>query len=134
MSGKITAPQIKKLYITAKQLGMDDEDLHGLVYNMTRSEHISKMTKTQAGRIIDYLSDKLNRNYREEAASKQQLYKIHQLAAQLGWSDNPNRLAGFIKKTAGVEREQWLTAAGAYKVIEGLKKILQRQGKNEQKA
>lgn len=123
----ITKPQIKKIYVTAKQLGMDTEDLHGLVHNMTGSDHVSTITKAQAGRLIDYLEERSRKNYRPEAASRQQLYLIRKLAAELGWSDNPKRLEGFIKRQTGVEHERWLNAGGAWKVIEGLKKMLQRE-------
>jgi hypothetical protein len=138
MPEPVTKPQIRKLFAMAKQLGMDDVDLRGIVKNVTGSDHVSTITKAQAGQLIDYLTDRARGDYRPAAASRQQLYMIRKLAAELGWNDNPNRLAGFIKRQTGVDHERWLDAAGAWRVIEGLKKILnrekQKQGnKNSQK-
>jgi len=128
----ITKPQIRKLWTVAKQLGMDDVDLRGLVFNMTGSDHISTITKAQAGRLIDYLVDRSRGDYRPRAVSKQQLYMIRKLAAELGW-DDPRRLAGFIKRQTGVDSERWLDAGGAWKVIEGLKKMLKREVKAKER-
>lgn len=133
MPETITTPQIRKLFAMSKQLGMDEVDLRGIVFNMTGSEHISTITKAQANRLIDYLQDKQRGDYRPAAASRQQLYLIRKLAAELGWNDNPKRLAGFIQRQAGVEHERWLDAGGAWKVIEGLKKMLQREKAKEAK-
>lgn len=127
MAETITTPQIRKLFAMSKQLGMDEVDLRGIVFNMTGSDHISTITKAQANRLIDYLTDKERGDYRPAAASRQQLYLIRKLAAELGWGDNPKRLAGFIKRQTNVEHERWLDAGGAWKVIEGLKKMLQRE-------
>jgi hypothetical protein len=128
MAELITKPQIKKIFAMAKQLGMDEVDLRGLAYNLTGSESISTMTKKHAGRLIDYLNDRSRGDYRPQAVSRQQLYLMKKMAAELGWS-NPRQLAGFIKRQAGVENERWLDANGARKVIEGLKKVLERSKK-----
>lgn len=130
-SQEITKPQLRKLFAMAKQMGMDKEDLSGLVFNLTGSDSISSMTKAQASRLIDYLVDRSRGDYRPTAASQAQLYKIRTLLDELGWGNDIKRLRGFIKRTAGVENERWLDAAGAWKVIEGLKKILQRQKKGD---
>lgn len=117
----ITKPQIKKLWVLAKQSGMDEVDLRGLVKNLTGADSISGMTKAQAIRLIDYLMDRQKGDYRPEMASAQQVYKIRQLAAQMGWADH--QLKGFLRKYAGVENMRWLDARRAYNVIEGLKKV-----------
>lgn len=120
----ITKPQIKKLWALAKQTGMDEIDLRGLVKNLTGADSISGMTKAQAIRLIDYLVDRQNKDYRPEMASRQQIYKIRQLAAELGWEHY--QLKGFLRKYAGVENLRWLDARRAYNVIEGLKKVKER--------
>lgn len=124
---EITKPQIRKLFAMARQLGMDKEDLSGLTYNLTGSDSISSMTKVQASRLIDYLVDRSRGDYRPTAASQAQLYKINKLMKELGWGNDIKRYRGFLKRTASIENERWLDAAGAWKVIEGLKKILKRQ-------
>jgi len=129
MAQLITQPQIKKLWVMARELGMDEVDLRGVVYNITGSDHISTLTVAQAARVIDYLQDRLDRQYRPEMASKAQVWKINKLAGELGWADNPKRLKGFVKKYAKVEDLRWLTARAAWQIIEGLKKLLERQAK-----
>ena len=126
---QITKPQIKKLWAIVKQLGMDEADLRGLAKNLTGADSISGMTKAQAIRLIDYLAERQRGDYRPEMASKQQLYKIKGLAKDMGWEDY--RLKGFIRKYAGVENERWLDARRAYNMIEGMKKIKERQTKTE---
>ena len=61
--------------------------------------------------------------------SERQKKYIIDMAEKLGWGDNPKRLGGFLKKFAGVESLEWLSQRGASKVIEGLKKILERTDK-----
>lgn len=134
MAELITTKQIRKLWMQAKELDMEEEDLRGLVFNLTGSDHISTMTKAQAGRVIDYLSDRIRGDYRPHAASRQQLNKIKKLAAELGWGDDPKRLAGFVKRQTGVDNERWLDAGGAWRVIEGLKKMLKREKDKAAKA
>jgi hypothetical protein len=123
----ITKAQMRKMWAMAKELGMDGVDLHGLVFNLTRKEHISQVTKAQAIIVIDYLVDRKKGDYRPEMASAQQMYKIRKLAGEMGWEDY--RLKGFIRKYAGVENERWLDARRAYNIIEGLKKVKERRTK-----
>ncbi|MEW6423159.1 MAG: phage protein GemA/Gp16 family protein [Bacillota bacterium] len=124
MAEPATKAQIKKIWITAKQLGMDEVDLRGLVGNLTGANSVQAMTKAQAIRLIDYLLDRQNKDYRPEMASRQQIWKIKQLAAELGWQDH--QLKGFLRKYAGVESLRWLDARRAYNAIEGLKKLKER--------
>ncbi|MNL83503.1 hypothetical protein D3C87_2111690 [compost metagenome] len=58
-----------------------------------------------------------------DRATKEQLWKIRQLAEQLGWKPDPQGLKGFLKKNYKVEQPEWLTRAQAWRAIEGLKKI-----------
>ncbi|MCR4442946.1 MAG: regulatory protein GemA [Peptococcaceae bacterium] len=122
---EISPGQIKKLWASARENGLEEDDLRQLIKNLTGSEKISTMTSDQAVRVIDILTGKTE--YRPGFASKEQLWKIKQLATELGWGDNPKRLRGFIKKYAGVENMKWLRERQASNIIEGLKKIQQRQ-------
>jgi hypothetical protein len=124
---KITAAQLRKLFVLARQLGMDIEDLRGLAYNLAGADGLSQLTKLDGMRLIDYLIDRANNDYRPHAASRQQWHLIRELAARLGW--NEKRLSGFVRRTAGVESGRWLDAAGAWKVIEGLKEVVKREDK-----
>jgi len=125
----ITRAQMRKLWALAKEIGIDEVDLRGLVLNLTGREHISQITKAQAIIVIDYLVDRKKGNWRPAMASAQQMHKIRSLAKEMGWDDG--RLKGFVRKYAGVENERWLDARRAYNIIEGLKKIKERQTKTE---
>lgn len=57
--------------------------------------------------------------------------KIYKLTEELGWNDNPARLNGFILKMFRVSRIEWLTVAQCYRLIEALKKILEREQEKE---
>lgn len=119
---KITAAQVRIIWVLAKRHGFDEDLLRTKVKAITGSESISAMTKTEAARVIDTLIPGRAANM----ATKKQLWLIDRLSKELGWDDNPKRLQGFAKKYAGVDNINWLTADKAWRLIEGLKKIRAR--------
>lgn len=52
--------------------------------------------------------------------SKEQLWKIRQVEAYLGWASVPERLAGFLREKFHVDRPEQLSARDAWRVIEAL--------------
>jgi hypothetical protein len=64
-------------------------------------------------------------------ATKGQLWKIDRLVEELEWDDNPKRLEGFCKKYSKVDKPQWLTKSQAWRLIEGLKKILEKNSEDK---
>jgi hypothetical protein len=120
---KLTKPQLKKIWATARELGMDKDLLYSVVQHLTGSDSISSLTIAEANTVIDFLTNQAIPG----RATKQQIWKINRLAEELGWDDNPSRLVGFIKKYAGVENIKWLTSNQAWRIIEGLKKMKARQ-------
>lgn len=122
---KISGAQISKIWATARELGLDEDLLRAKVKAVTGSESISSLTMAQAKKVIDSMVG--NKPTRAaNMATKKQLWLINKLAAELGWADNPKRLAGFIRKYAKVDNIQWLTRAQAWRIIEGLKKLIER--------
>lgn len=124
MAVKISKSQIAKIWAMARELDMDSDLLHVFVCNYTGLESIAALSKAQAIKVIDAMEARLNKRPANRA-SKEQLWKMKQLAKQLGW-DNPKRLQGFVKKFGGVGKPEWLTPAKAWRVIEGLKKLVDR--------
>ena len=122
---KINPNQLRKIWATAREMGMDEDVLRARVAALTGSESISSMTKQQAGILIDTLTNPAAK--RTDRATQEQVWKMNQLAGQLGW-DNPKRLLGFIRKYAKVDSPAWLTSRQAWRVIEGLKKMLEKVG------
>ncbi|HWP96431.1 MAG TPA: phage protein GemA/Gp16 family protein [Syntrophomonadaceae bacterium] len=130
---KISSGQMKRIYATARKLGIDNELLHDMVETQCKKKHISDLTMIQAGRMIDRLGQMEGRVITNTAGrkvplvTKRQRYKIDQLVTQLGWDDNPKRLKGFCKKYTGVDNPDWMTKEQAWRLIEGLKALLQRE-------
>lgn len=123
---KITQAQLKKIWATARELGIEEEVLRERVEQVSGSRSLSSLSSEDANRIIDGLECYTGRT-RTNRASKGQLYKIRQLEKQLGWDANPKRLQAFIKKYAHVERIDWLTSAQAWRLIESLKNVLEKE-------
>ncbi len=133
----LTPAQRRKIFAVAGELGLDNDLLHALVYGVAGKEHISDLSKKEAGWVIDELERRANRSRtvvlptgrKVPLATKKQHWKIKQLVQQLGWEDNPKRLQGFCRKYAGVDNPRWLTKDQAWRLIEGLKSLLQREKK-----
>ena len=127
---KITGPMIQKIYaVGINQLGMDKETLHEYIFKLTGSEHISDLSKKEGIMVIERMVEIADggKQSARGMATKAQLWKIHDLEKELGWSDNPNRLKAFMKKYSGIDNEKWLKFPGASKVIEAMKKLLEKQ-------
>lgn len=45
------------------------------------------------------------------AQTEKQRRKIYALCDELGWNNDPRRLAGFVKRVTQVDRVEWLTIA-----------------------
>ena len=130
---KISGGQLKKIYAMAREQGIDGGLLHEMVENQFKKQHISDLTMIQAGRFIERLGQTQSRCITNAAGrkvalvTKAQRYKIGQLVKDLGWAENPKRLSGFCKKYAGVDNPDWITKEQAWRLIEGLKALLERQ-------
>ena len=131
----ITPEQRKKIYATAREIGMDNDLLHAVVKDLTGLEHTSDLTVVQAAQVIDYIS--LNSPSQRSVATAtgrkvamvtdKQLWKMKDLSKELGWDKNPKRLRGFCTKYAGVDNPDWMTKQQAWRIIEGLKSLVKQQ-------
>ena len=117
---KASAAQLRKIYALAKEKGVDNENLHSLLYSLCKKEHLSDMTIVEAVKLIDALEGNIN-PYR---VTPKQLHFIKRLAKDFGWDDK--RLTGFVKKVGGVDNIHWLTKKQASNVIEGMKKLKEK--------
>lgn len=125
---ELTKPQNRKIWVMAKELGLDNDLLHEFIGNITHKKSISALTTAEAIKVIDAMEKQIKGNHKRTSppnrVSKEQLWKMNKLAKELGWEDNAKRLLGFVKKYAKVERLEWLTSAQAWRIIEGLKKLV----------
>lgn len=118
---------VKKIWATAKSLKMEKDDLYAVLLRETGKDSMRKCSQKELERVLFSLNTmKGFNNYRGNLATKRQLWKIQQLEKQLGWHDNPKRLQAFIKKYYKVDRLEWLTSAQAWRVIESLKKLVEK--------
>lgn len=128
---KISNSQMRKIYAMAKELDLDNDLLHAFTMNIVGEERISHLSKLQAIKLIgelEYKKTGIRKNVSPKSrATTEQIYKIRALEKELGWNDNPKRLQGFIRKYSKVDNIRWLTEKAASNLIEGLKKILERE-------
>lgn len=151
----ITLPQIRHIYGSARELGIDDEVLHSLVYSVTGKEHIKSLTMSEAISVIDRLKGdnaaaahkpKSHKKVQEDKpragmASTAQIKKVYRLMYELQSLDEVNmpsatinkRLRGVLKKYNKIDDVRFLTAKEAWKVIEELKNMVENVEKKIRK-
>ena len=147
---KITTAQIKKIWATARETGMQEEDLRFFIYDFLGKppslipcgqpghiHQIKGLTKKEAIKLIDKLELKAGRipkkgRYRRRIAPNMtelitpyQVQKISEIEIHLGWNINPVRLENLNKKVLG-DVAYPRTTKEAGKVIEALKAIHER--------
>lgn len=144
--GRTSAPRssIRTIWTIAKnpELSLEEADLYALIERETGKQHMRELSQGQIDkvcRVLQQMKDgvqatapKMGKRT-DEGGNPQtvaQRRKIYRLTEELGWNDNPIRLNRFILKMFKVSRIEWLTVSQCYRLIEALKKILEReQGK-----
>lgn len=140
----ITGEQIKLIWVLARQLGLDSDELHEVVAGITGKHSIKTLSVVEGKDVIEALAraggkvTKKRKPRRDlplnvvEIVTPKQMRFIKYLEKKLGWNDNPERLKGFIKRT--IKKEVVRTKQEASKVIEGLKSMAEREPKKEVEA
>lgn len=119
--------KIKMIWATAKRAKLSDDDLYAVIYRETGKDSMRKCTEKELDRVLLSLRSTLGfDNFRGNRATKKQIWKIHQLESQLGWSNNPMRLQRFLRKYYRIDKVEWLTTAQAWRAIESLKKLVEK--------
>lgn len=125
----ISTAQISKIWASARDKSIDKDDVYALVYQVSNQESMKSLTWIQANEVINRIVgtntiDGVQRTGRE--STQEMRKKIYMLTKELGWEKNPKRLAGFCKKLFKVEKVEWLDRKQCYKLIEALKKMVER--------
>ncbi len=125
-AGKVTAAQIRKIYITAREHGIDDDLLHEHVFMIAKKDSIKILTKEEAAKVIDSLEGR--RVSGKDPMTQKQRWYILSLAKKLGWTDesgkvDEKRLNGMCEKYAKTGCYKWLSRSGAAGMIEALKNM-----------
>jgi hypothetical protein len=127
---KLSPGQLKKIWALARELEIDEDILRTRVENVTGQRSISTLSPTWANKVIDSLSGKQAApSTATNRLTEKQKWKINHMTKEMGW-DDPKRLKGFLKKYAGVENINWLTTDQAWRIIEALKKVKEREMTN----
>jgi hypothetical protein len=123
---------MRALHAEGKKHGYDHEALHELaasLFRMSRDKvSIAKLTNSQLATMLIQLKGNAPGAPMQMPSklTSRQAWKIHQQAAQLGWTD-PARLAGFLERQTGHTcKVEDLTPSEAPKVIDGLKALITR--------
>jgi phage gp16-like protein len=137
----ITRDQIKLIWVLARQLGMESDELHEMVSVVTGKDSIKSLSVTEGAEVIEVLVRAGGRVKKKrkprlalppnvvELVTHKQTRLIKRLEKRLGWQDNPQRLKGFTKRI--IKREGIRTKQEAIKVIEGLKSMARRESKKD---
>lgn len=121
------------------ELSLAEADLYALIERETGKQHMRELSQGQIDkvcRVLQQMKDSVRASApkpgkrTDEGGNPQtaaQRRKIYKLTGELGWNDTPARLDGFILKMFKVSRVEWLSVAQCYKLIEALKKMLERE-------
>lgn len=126
----ITTAQIKKIWAEAKIAGLSEQALHKTFIEVFNKFSMKQLTKAEAAEVIDGLCI-ANGSVRTPAPSRpgmmtarQQQY-IEGMQRDLGW--NSEQLNHMVKRVCKVDHFQFVNKAGAAKLIEAMKNMLQKQ-------
>ncbi len=130
MGKAVTYGQIKKIYVLAKERGMDDDLLHEHMEMLVGKTSIRELTKKDAIVLIDSLEGKGSRNVKDRAMAKQ-MYRIFELMKEMGWTTGDgrpdlDRLNSFLRsEEAGFNLSdyRWLNIRLASNLIEAFKRM-----------
>jgi hypothetical protein len=122
----ITRRQMARIWASAHALKLTREELYALIPGGS----ISHLTRGQATEVIQKLSahgSQPSAEFPPWQMTEAQRQLILHMVERLGWTDNPHRIQGFLRKYAHVDDLEHLTdRKKAIAVIEALKAILAR--------
>ncbi|MBQ7976004.1 MAG: DUF1018 domain-containing protein [Clostridia bacterium] len=118
----------KRLWATVRELGLEKDIVYDIISTEFRKDSTKLLTNSEALYVIDRLKGKQSRrpDVPGMITFKQRQF-IKQLEKSLGWSDNPARLRGFVRRYTGLDDLEWLSSKQAVNIIEGLKRIQSAQ-------
>lgn len=131
---EVTDAQRSKLFAAARELGLDNDELHALVKDVTGKTSVRQLTMDEAGHVIDALVQRgASSGARHplpagvpRLVTPWQLARIRDLIHTLGWQDARPLYEGVIKRALGGPVYP-RTSAEAGKVIEAFKAIMRRR-------
>lgn len=133
-----TSAQNRRIWATAHQLALREENLRDLVEAVTGKRSISGLSFRNATLVIRELeglvTERRLAHKRIGAPSDRvntgQIKYIRDLAAKLGWDDM--RLRSWLRRWFRADHEQWLDNKHATKAITALKSMAYRQARKKE--
>lgn len=140
--GRASAPRasIRTIWGLAKspELSLDESALYAIVERETGKEHMRELSQGDIDRVCRVLCQMKDDTKRSAPPAKRTdeggnpktislRRKIYMLTGELGWNGQPKRLDGFIRRMFKVDRLEWLTVPQCHKLIEALKKMVERE-------
>ncbi|MDD5451505.1 MAG: DUF1018 domain-containing protein [Desulfovibrionales bacterium] len=132
----ISKDQIKLIWVLARQLDLNSDELHEVVAGITGKDSIKALSVGEGIEVVNTMiraggKVKKKRKPRRklppnvvEMVTGEQLEFIRFLEGRLGWQDNPQRLKAFVRRI--IKREVVRTKQEGSKVIQGLKSMVSR--------
>ncbi len=119
------------------ELSLNEEDLYGIIGRETKKDSMRKLTQGEIDKVCRVLSNMKDDVQRAQHGKRTDeggnpltenlRRKIYALTGELEWNDNNERINGFAKKMFKVDRIEWLTVQQSHKLIEALKKMVDRK-------
>lgn len=123
------------------ELMLEDEDLYSIIMRETKKDSMRKLSQSEIDKVCRILQNMKDEIIKEEKGKRTDeggnieterlRRKIYALTGELGWNNNNNRINGFIKKMFRVDRIEWLTVPQCHKLIEALKKMINRKEEDD---
>lgn len=128
---------LAQAHLGAKQLGLDEDARHAVQAQVTGCGSCRDMSEAQLAALIRHYAAlgadvraSAPRAASAEGATRWQLATLERLSFDFGWSgglDDPQLLA-FVRRTAQVERCEWLSRSACSAVISGLQRWMRQKG------
>lgn len=128
---------IAQAHWAAKRLGLDEDDRRSVQVAITGRESCADMSAAQLARLIQHykrLGSGITARAPDggahvDAATRWQLATLERVALDMGWTDGLEdaRLIGFVQRTAGVQRIEWLSKRACTEVLSGLARWQRQQ-------
>lgn len=126
MSSKITEnrrKRVAKIFILAKEKGIDNELLHTIIYEKTHKESIKDLSEIELLEIIEVLKGESKKQIRQKFSQDDY---IQSLVMKLKVESPATYLSGIMKRMGKSDYSE-LSVKDKSRIIEALKDILKRQ-------
>lgn len=116
---RAAAQRDDRLMWCARQLGEAVDSMNDLSdeqLDMLTTELRRQLKQGTTSNVLGFTGKPMS----PDRASKEQIWKIRQIEAYLGWRSTPERMSGFLRDKYRVDSAEMLTCRNAWRAIESL--------------